>query len=182
MKVYRIDIDPNIYQSIYPDVSEDDILLYSEFDCRPMKDRWKKVDWFVLNPKLKRGNFFALEHSGGLAFDSKVFESPLFNFLEMAGEIIEIEIRSEKIYLLNVLNCIDALNDKESKFHYYANGNRGRILKYSFYPNRITECQIFKIPETSKSEVLLRETLDISNDFISIYKKEKFYGLDFIEL
>lgn len=182
MKVYRIDIDPNIYQTIYPDVTDDEILLYSEFDCRTMNDQWQSVEWYIFNPKLKKGNFFSLGHGGGYAFDSKVKDSSLFTLLEMAGEIIEIEIKREKYYLLNVLNCIDALDENVSTFDYYKNGKKGRILKYSFYANRVTECPIFKIPHTAKSEILLREAFDIDDDFMAIYNNEKFTGLDFIEL
>lgn len=182
MKVFRIDINPNIFQTIYPDVTDEEILLYSEFDCNLMNERLKKVDWYIFNPKLKKGNFFSLGHGGALVFDEDVKNSRLFTLLEMSGEIIEIEIKQKKYFLLNVLNCIDALNENASTFYYYKNGNRGRILNYSFHADRVTECPIFKIPQTSKSEILLRDPFDISDDFVSIYKMEKLTGLEFVEL
>jgi hypothetical protein len=182
MKVIRIDIDSNIYQSIFPDVSDEMVLLYSEFDCNELKSVWQEVEWYVFNPKRKKGNFFSLGHGGAFAFDEMVKNSSLFSLLEMAGEIIEIRVKSEKYFILNVLNCIDALNEKLSTYHYYNNGNKGRILKYSFYQERITECPIFKIPQTSKSEILLRYPFSDDDDFINIYRRQKFTGLEFIEI
>lgn len=179
MKVFRVDIDPNIFQSIFPDVSDEDVLLYSEFDCTEVKHHWKSVEWYIFNPRLKKGNFFSLEHGGALAFDKTVKNSDLFPLLEMAGEIIEIEVKGEIYYILNVLNCIDALDESRTTFHYYSNGGRGRIISYAFNHNRVTECPIFKIPQTSKAEILIRSPFSDSDDFMTLYKRNSFVGLTF---
>jgi len=106
----------------------------------------------------------------------------LFTLLEMAGQILPINVDGKKLYALNVLECINCLDQENSKFDYYEDGTKGRILRYAFH-HRLTASSIFKIPETSRGEILTYSGVkDAEDEFYSLYKQLKFTGLRFEEL
>jgi len=166
-----------------PDVSEDEILDYTTFDCDSKKDLWSNPDWYIFNPKSNRCNFFSLGSFGAFAFDQAVYDSDLFTCLEMAGEIIPIKLPELDLYIMNVRVCVNALNDGASSWIYYPNGGRSRVKDYVFHADRITESSLFKIPETSKGEILTYTGVKHEDDeFKSLYEKLGFTGLTFTEL
>lgn len=181
MKVYRVKTDVRNYQWIMPDISEDNLLDFIMFDCEAKNENWTDINWYIDNPKLKKGNFYHI-HGGSFAFDQQVYDSELFTLFEMAGQILPINVEGQKLYVLNVLECINSLDQENSKFNYYDNGTRGRILNYTFH-NRLTESSIFKIPETSRGEILTYTGIkDSEDEFYSLYKQLNFTGLIFEEL
>lgn len=185
MKIHKIKIDHKNAQWLISEVSEDlDTLELKTFDCLEKKNDWNiEMNWYVDNPKKKEGNFYYVT-SGALAFDEKVYNSELYTLFEMAGEILPIKLETGKqLYVLNVLECVNAFNSKLAEYAYYPDGTKGRILKYAFHKNRLSESSIFKIPETSKAEILTYEGLKDSDDeFKPLYEKLGFTGLQFEEL
>ncbi|MDO3628861.1 hypothetical protein [Mucilaginibacter sp. BT774] len=180
-KIYRVTVDVSNYQWIMPNIPEDDLLEFVIFDCNKKDESWIKTNWYVYNLKEKKGNFFEI-NGGALAFDQQVYDSELFTLLEMAGEILPVNVGGERLYALNVLECINCLDQENSKFDYYDDGTKGRILKYAFH-RRLTESSIFKIPETSRGEILTYSGVkDAEDEFYSLYKQLKFTGLKFEEL
>ncbi len=166
-----------------PIIDESRVLDLLNFDCRVKQDQLNNINWYVFNPKQKRANFFTLGVGGVIVFDQEVYESHILSLFEMAGEIIPIKAEKETFYVLNVLECVNVLDHNRSEWDVYPNGQKGRLLKYSFFENRVTESCIFKIPETSKTEILtytgLKDSLD---EFYGLYKEKKFTGLTFVEI
>ena len=183
MKVYRINIETNLYQSVFPNIEESKILEYMTFDCIKKSIDWSKIDWQVFNPKMKKGNFFGLGLSGALIFDENVFKSDLYTLIEMAGQILHIKVDGFNLYALNVLECVNALNRTKTVNDIYEDGTTGRILEYSFNKTQISVSTIFKIPETCKGEILTYVGLkDEDDEFKSLYEKLGFTGLSFTEI
>jgi hypothetical protein len=180
MKMYSIKADTN-YQWLMPQIDEKDLLDLMTFDCEPKSKQWPDIEWFIFNPKRKLGNFFCLGSNGKIAFDEMVFNSDLYSLLEMSGEILPIKLGATNLYILNVLECVNALNDKKTKWAIYEDGTKGRILEYSFYESRLSESPLFKIPETSKAEILTCSH-DYDDDFINLYRELGFTGLVFDEI
>jgi len=107
----------------------------------------------------------------------------MLSVFEMAGEILPIKLNGDTLYILNVLECVNMLDDKKTKWDYYENGDKGRILNYSFYINRFPESSILKIPETSKVDVLTySEVKDSQDEFYYLYKHHNLTGLVFEEV
>lgn len=183
MKIYTVDIDSNNVQWIIPIVPEEELLNILSFNCIPKKNQFDAISWYVFNPKAKKGNFY-VGVTGALIFDQAVYDSDLFTLFEMAGEILPIYLESgETLYALNVLECINMLNKEGTIYDIYDDGTKGRILNYSFHKNRISESSIFKIPETSNSEILTYSGVQDSDDeFFNLYKKLNFKGLIFKEV
>lgn len=183
MTVYSIRVDTNTYQWIMPIVDEEQLLDLLSFNCRPRLEKWPKVEWYIYNPVQEKGNFFTLGVNGVLAFDEDVYRSDLFTLLEMSGEIIPITVGTEQLFLLNVLECVNMLNEEDSHWDIYEDGTKGRILNYSFYLNRFSESSLFKIPQTCKSEILTYSGVkEPKDEFKTLYEQLGFSGLVFEEL
>jgi hypothetical protein len=181
MKVYKISSDVTNYQWIMPE-SEKDLFGALAFDCESKKKDWKPVDMYVFNPKKKKGNFYSLGGVGALVFDEQTLEI-MRTVFEMSGEILPLNLDGSEIYALNVLECVNALDQKNTKWEYYDNGEKRKILNHFFHRSRITESSIFKIPETSKTQVLTySEIKDPMDEFFSLYMKYNLRGLQFEEI
>jgi hypothetical protein len=181
MKVYRITEDANKYQWVMP---EDNGHLLSDliFECHSKEREWSPIKMFVFNPQKKKGNFYTMGGLGALVFDEKVLDIMLTIF-EMAGEILPFEFEETKLYVLNVLQCTNSIDSNKSTWNFYPDGTKGRLLKYSFHKERLTDSSIFKIPETCKSEVLTYSGIgDAEEEFIYLYHKHRLSGLIFEEV
>jgi hypothetical protein len=183
MKIFKIKKDSNNIQQIQPTDFSKITLERFNFDCEAKSKEFDDVVFYVNNPKTKPNNFYST--SGGcLVFDEKTLELCRTVF-EMSGEIIPIEIeRSEDLYILNVLECMNGLNYGETKWDYYSDGTKGRILKYAFHKERVmNESTIFKIPETSKTDIFcFADVKDREDEFYYIYHDNNLTGLIFEEI
>jgi hypothetical protein len=161
---------------------ESEFLDKLSFNCKSKSQGWQPSDMYIFNPKKEKGNFYSLGGIGALAFDETVLDI-MQTVFEMAGEILPIKIDNEIVYILNVLECVNALDETNVKWQIYPNGSRGRILSYSFYNNRLTESSVFKIPETSKGDILAYSGVnDPEDEFYSLYMKHNLKGLLFEEI
>ena len=183
MKIYHVKADSNNVQWILPKGVEDNLLDVLSFDCVSKKNQYNDISWYIHNPKDVKGNFYT-GITGALVFDQIVYDSELFTFFEMAGEIMPIHLETgEELYALNVLECVNMLDKENSVYDYYDDGSKGRILKYSFHKNRLSESSIFKIPETSRTQVLCYSDVHYKDDeFFYMYNELNFTGLVFKEL
>lgn len=182
MKIYRLSVDVNTYQTILTDdesVWDTDLL---NFDCQKKANIWQAPELFIFNPKKKSGDFSYIT-PGSLIINQNTVELLAFAF-EMAGELLEINVENDELYMLNVLECVNALDTKKTTWNYCEDtGAKLNINQYSFHPNRISESSIFKIPETSNSEILCYSGVkDPDDEFYSLYKKHNLTGLVFTEL
>ena len=183
MRIFKIKNESNIYQSVFPNMDDNEILDFMTFDCVKKNKDWTQIEWYVFNTQNIVGDFFSLGSSGALVFNEKVFYSDLYSLLEMSGQILKIKLNGFNLYVLNVLECINLLNNKKTKRDLYEDGSQGRILEYYFFKNRFTESSLFKIPETRKGEILTySEIKDSEDEFMFLYKKLGFKGLVFEEL
>lgn len=151
MKIFVLREDVDTFQRLLPQgeaVWETDLLT---FDCRPKKD-WAPPEVYIRNPKLKRGNFFFLT-VGALVFDD-VARDALAPLLEASGEVLPLPCGEETLFLLNVLDCVDALDEARTKWKQNQHsGKRTGIEIHEFYDNRIPEVPLFKIPQTSRADI-----------------------------
>lgn len=183
MEIYQVKTNLD-YQWVLPQIEESKLLNLITFDCYPKVESWPNIDWYIYNPKRKKGNFFEIGHSGALVFDETVFNSDLYSLIEMAGEVLTIKLEDNtNLYVLNVLKCINSLNQKKTKWQLYEDGSKARILDYSFHTNRFSESSLFKIPETSKIEILTYSGIKGDEDeFKSLYEYLGFTGLEFKQI
>jgi hypothetical protein len=182
MKIYRIRLDSNRYQRLLPAderVWETDTLV---MDCTPKAATWVGPEVFIFNPKLKAGNFLHL-CSGAFVADTSAVED-LQAMFEMSGEMLEIVHQSQKYYLVNILNCANCLDEKNTKWVIdKLTGTKVRIQNYSFLSSRFSEAPLFKIPETAAGEMLTYTGLkDPGDEFKTRVEQLGLTGLLFEEI
>jgi hypothetical protein len=183
MKIFKIKTDTNNIQQIQPTDFSKVTLERFTFDCVTKSSEFDGVVFYVNNPKVKSKSFYST--SGAcLVFDEKTLELCRMVF-EMCGEILPIHIeRGEDLYILNILECMNGLNYDTTEWDYYKDGTKGRILKYGFHPERVmNESTIFKIPETSKTDIFCwADVKNPDDEFYHLYHKYKLTGLVFEEM
>jgi hypothetical protein len=182
MEIHKIRLDSNIYQSVVP--KDDNIWKNNllKLDAQPKLETWKTPAVYVHNPKKKRGNFFHV-CSGGIVVDSIALEK-LRDFFEMAGELLPIDNDGEILHLVNILECVNCLDDRKTQWILgKTTGAKIDIKKYEFYPDRISESTLFKIPETAAGEVLATSRIkDPEDEFKSVVDREGLTGILFEKL
>jgi hypothetical protein len=182
MKVFRILPDVNNYQSFLPENEKIWAMDILSMDSKDKSEKWQAPKIFILEPKLKRGNFFDL-CPGGFVVDTLAKEK-LFTFFEMGGELLPLEHNKKEFFLFNATVCINALDENKTEWEY---GERTkakiRIKKYAFNPSRFVETTLFKIPETAKGEILtLVGAKDPEDEFKYVVEQENLKGLIFQEI
>lgn len=181
MQVFRVEEDVERFQTLVPasdDIWETETLI---FDGKP-KSSWRPPEVVVFNPLEKRGNFFYLT-PGCLVFDERVLQV-MDDLLEMAGQILELPCNGETLYVLNVLECINALDPSSSEWRIdNRSGRRLTLKRYAFRNGFLSESSLFKIPETVRAEVLVYSGVkDRGDEFMGRYFDSNLAGLKFHEL
>jgi hypothetical protein len=183
MKIYRLKTDTKNVQIVSPVDQSKITKEFGTFDCESRLNNWEELIFYVYNPKIKQKNFYSM-FSGALIFDQKVLDICQSVF-EMAGEILPLQVeRGPKLYLLNILECMNGLDHDKTLWDYYPDGGKGRVLKYVFHKERVVnESTLFKIPETSKVDIFcFADVKDPKDEFYHLYQEHKFTGLIFNEI
>jgi hypothetical protein len=179
MEIFRIRLNSNKFQSFLP---ADQAVWQTEMfkmDCQPRLDAWKAPGVYISNPKHQAGNFSHL-CSGGIVCDS-VATGELRDVLEMAGELLPFTHQESPFFLLNVLACVNCLDDEKTKWVTgKTTGAKIRIQEYHFHRERLSESTLFKIPETASGEILCVEGLkDPGDEFKARVEAGNLTGIQF---
>jgi hypothetical protein len=182
MEIFRIRLNSNEFQSFLPadtNIWQTDAL---KMDCKPKLSKWKAPEIYIQNPKREQGNFLHL-CSGAFVTDSLAADR-LRIILEIAGELLPFAHDGSPFFLLNVLECVNCLDDQSTEWvKGKTTGAKIRILKYHFDRGRLSESTLFKIPETAASEVLCVEGIkDPEDEFKAQVEASGFKGLMFEKL
>jgi hypothetical protein len=182
MNIYKVKTDTNNVQLVQPTDESLINLKFLNFDCESRKKDWKELEVYVYNPKTKPKDFYTMI-SGILIFNEKVLDVYQTIF-EMAGEILPLQVeRGEKLYVLNILQCMNGLDYDRTQWYYYNDGTKGRILDYKFHEWRIlNESTLFKIPESSTDIFCFTDDRNEDDQFYHLYHKHKLTGLIFEEI
>jgi hypothetical protein len=162
------------------EIYDTDTLL---FDCQKKASGWEIPSFFVFDPKSEKGNFYFLK-PGVLVFDSVAYDQ-LAMFFEMAGEILPLEVEEcGTLFALNVRDCVNALDKEKTVWRTAGEGGpKLWIETFVFHPDRFTSSSIFKIPETSKVDILTYTGFgDDEDEFKPAYEASGLMGLVFEEL
>jgi len=181
MKVYRIRADVNTYQSL---LLVDDALYATDvifFDCKPKASTWQPIEFYCLYPKLKPGDFY--DFVGGTLIIPPATLDKARKFFEMAGEVLPVIYNQETWYLINILECINALDQNHAEWLITEDGRRVSLEKYAFHQNRFVISSLFKVPETCRGAILTYErSKDPNEEFKAFVETEGLTGLVFEEV
>ena|SRR5579871_1393525 len=181
MKVYKIRADVGNYQSL---LLSDDALAATDaviFDGMPKASTWKPIELYCLYPKLKQGDFYGFV-SGTLVIPPATLDKTRM-FFEMAGELLPVIYNQETWYLINILECINALDQDRSEWLLTEDGRKVSLRKYAFHQNRFVVSSLFKVPETCRAHILTYErSKDPDEEFKAFVESEGLTGLVFEEV
>jgi hypothetical protein len=154
LKVYRLKSEVDRYQYFLAQRREDEakLVMYGT----PKAQRWQPPGVFIYEPNLKAGDFFNFGSS--VLITSPEATDILGRYLHAAGELLPLPFEGLVYHVLNVTLCINALEpDSPGWVIGKSTGRRISIRQYSFHADRFPESDLFKIPETCKSEILYVE-------------------------
>lgn len=151
-------------------------------DCSLKASNWFPPPVFVYQPLHQKGDFYNY-NSSALITNPKATQA-LYRYLEMAGELLPLPHNGEVFTMLNVTECINCLNQQKTEWvQSKEKGDNLWIKKYVFHTDRFSESDIFKLPETCKSETLVVEGLkDPKDEFRYIVESAGLLGLLFEEI
>ncbi len=186
MIIYSIRCELNTYQALgFADADPVKRRAY-QFDCRPWEGNWRPPELYIPNPKLKRGNFLGFQGTSGtmIADDITRWHDELAGLFEMSGELLPMPHGGENFHVVNVLNCQNCLIRELSKRELAPLGEQvGLLGRYEFYPERLPDTPLFKVPETSRWEILCIERFgDDDYEFKHMYERLGLTGLYFEKL
>ena len=175
MKVFRIKTDVNNYQWLIPNVPDSQTLDYV-FDCRSRQGAWRPPKIYPFSPTDRRGDFFKFG-TGTLVASASAGEA-VRTFFQMAGEQLPIFLDGERLVVLNVLTCVNALNAARIE-----RAPDGWITRFSFHEDKLSGSSIFKVPETRAVDVLTWERDgNPALEFKAFVESTRVTGLIFEEL
>lgn len=184
MKIYRITADHD-YWSLLP-VQKDQYVKLRLFQLENMRSTWPNLSFYVRDPaRTKKGNFFNLS-LGCLAYDKTVYDGDVGETIERSGEVLTalIDGSDEKFYIFNPTACYNCFDRKNSVADWTPDGTVAiQVQKYAFHPDRIGDCNLFKIPEMKRVGLFALVGRDEPEDeFYAQYHALGFTGLQFEEV
>jgi len=171
MQVFRLKSDVNHYQYFLTEERTLGEQLLT--DCSRREDTWVPPKVFIYMPLLRKGDLF--NFSGGSLIFSPSATEKLRMHLEMAGELLPLPYQGETHTLLNVTECINCLDQEKTEWVTAPDGTRLWPGRYVFHPGRLSESDIFKIPETYRAEVLVVDR-DDDEGFVAALKEHDIQG------
>ena len=155
MRIWTVRFDVRKFASAFLVDEFDEILEFilewPDFEGQHLAEVWK-------TPRIKMqdnkpvGNFTDID-PGILVCDSFAL-----NQLEIESrneiEILSVEnINKIDMYILNIVNLIDCLNESSSVIDYFETGRIMDIQTYAFFTENLKSTMLFKIPQFSRTEI-----------------------------
>jgi hypothetical protein len=177
IRVFRVKNDVDNFQYFLTENESDAPKLM--MDGTPKSNIWSPPPVYLFQPKLQKGDFFNFYLD--ILISSPRATELLHNLFVEAGELLPLPYNDEVFTLLNVTECINCLDQSNTKWIVNETTNvRVMIGHYAFHTNRFSESCLFKIPETSKGEILVVEGLrDPKDEFRYKVDKLGLKGLKF---
>lgn len=184
MRVYRVQLDLNRFQFFAPEDQEVFKKQTLVFDGTPRLENWTPPGVYIYQPKLRRGNFLGTGVGGGAFVCDERAREELQTHFEMSGELLPLPHKGEMFHIVNVTQCINALDEQRTEW-VIGRETRARIgiKRYAFHADRVPDTPLFKIPETDKSEILTAEgRFDPEDEFKPTVEQLGLTGLIFEQI
>lgn len=141
-------------------------------------DNWNPHECYIHDLRVKPSNFYRF--GGPLVFD-EIARDGLIDILEKAGQVLPLEVEGAgQLYLLHVLENIDAFDKEASERLNIAEGNQPGLKKKVLRPEKIGDSSIFKLAAFPFSKIFTyRGKLSNNDEFIGRYNELGLTGLKF---
>ena len=104
-----------------------------------------------LDSKKPNGNFIDID-PGVLICDAFAY-SRIREAVSGEIEILPIQVDNLEMYVINVVNVVDCLDEDKSHVEYFSDGGVSGIKQYVFKTDLLADVMLFKIPQSSRTEI-----------------------------
>jgi Immunity protein family (Imm11) len=162
------------YEWVLP-LDDEDFEVLLRFDGTPRRPTWTPMPMRLVTSDegvaLKRSDFPWLG-SHVLIMRPRAIEC-LRSLLDAHGELLPLQCGNESLQVLNVRSMIEALNLDTSAVVRVSSGRLMTIRKHVFFPERIADAQLFKLPQISRGSIY------VSDAFVHAVTSSDLRGLSF---
>jgi len=150
-------------------------------DCTSKGHDWSPPELWVPDPSLPKANFCSLT-AGGLVID-EVSTKKLLPILLKSGELLPLKHQGENFHLLNVTECVDALDhDKTMWVIDEQTGIKVDINRHVFVGDRLPQSSIFKIPQRKATLMVIEGRYPEEEELKGMVDKHNLTGIRFEKL
>lgn len=180
MRVFRLRHDSNSYQFLLPQRERDGEFFYT-FDGNSRISDWQPPP-MKCNKKrgLKKGSFYQFS-DGVIIIDQSTFDVLGHESFDEVGEILPLDCDGSTFYLVNVTRVVDCLDVLGSEWE-GGEPDEGELVRYSFDLGKLKTDGLFKIPQTSLTEIFLAEGGQSAITFRSSVEQFNLKGILFEEI
>jgi hypothetical protein len=180
MRIFRLVHDSNSFQFLLPQRERDGEFLYT-FDGNSRINGWQPPLMKCYKKRgLKKGSFY--QFSGGVIIvDQLTLDILGREDFDKVGEILPLECEGSLFHLVNITRVVDCLDMLGSEWE-GGEPDEGELVHYSFDVEKLTADGLFKIPQTSLTEILLAESVQSATTFRSRVEQFNLKGILFEEI
>ncbi|MDX2273163.1 MAG: hypothetical protein NW237_14610 [Cyanobacteriota bacterium] len=175
MNIYLLVIDNNgiMFHCLDPDQSKKLMELGWHKD-NPIRDIWNPVHLSI--SKRQRGRIPGDRATiyGTIPVFSDLAIMVLGNFLLESGELLPLQPCFGAYFAYHFTSSCDCLDEQNSEFRTLPSGSPIEILKHSFFPSKIGDLQIFRIPHKQ-----FRYSIYVSDQFVELVRQHHLTGFKF---
>lgn len=177
MKIYKLKFDVSKYDILTPETKMG-YEFYQMFDGRRISEEWHELKVVRMNPKSKKpiGDVIPFEFTMIVA--SKKALDLLMPLMGQAVEVLPFEFEGKKMYGLNVIDVVDAVDYRNSEYVTFDSSDKIMYFeKYAFLCEKLTGKSIFKIPDAAKGHAFVTEKVSdlIEEAGLKGFKLEEVY-------
>jgi hypothetical protein len=169
MKIYEIECAVTNYAWGH---TADESEILPRFNGKSLQEKW-------IIPKI---NFTKKKLADFLMFDTGAYlvnertGDILLKHMKNEIELLPVEAGKFKYCLMNVINVVPCLDEKNSFIKRFNDGRIKEIEKYVFDTTKLKDVFLFKLPQIPESMMLC------TNKFAEIVKNGEMLGLDIVEI
>lgn len=157
--MYILNADANKYQNLVL-ADEDDWEVIYRFNGKPLRSFWMPLSVKVLYDDDQNKNLPASDFP--LLFSTlPVFSERAVKLLEPLlkgdGELLPLSCNEGNYVAFNVTRVVDALNAEQSDLVRFSDGKIMDIRRYVFDRDKLTNGDLFKIPQTPQGKVFVTD-------------------------
>jgi len=181
MKIYKVHYFNESFQSFMIDrtgLSEEEYKYLTVFDG-VSKEEWHPPKVFSTNPKNPAADFWGFCGYGGAMALQPVDPSEVYTHLEIAGQLLPLLHMGRRFELINIVECLDCIDEDQSEWLYSPDGERQLLVKPDFIESHIGGSSLFKIPELPLNIYCWEEYSQPLDSFKAAVEANELTGLKF---
>lgn len=157
MNIWKLGFEVDLYDNLIarPEMGVDE---FQSFDGRSKKNQWTSKVLTRMEPEKN----LLLSNVPGFfphipVFDKKAVDI-LNKYLKHTAEILPVYSKDGEFYIINIINVLDCIDYKKSKYRMFPNSDRIMIFQsYAFIEERLRGTDIFKIKDEPRKSAFVTD-------------------------